>query len=619
MSVQYQLDPDVPDTVRVTDDASGTSRLVYDPNQAAQLRSQQAPSVPVAMPAASAGIPAAAPPAAPAGPMNLTGVDPAVADAVGGDGAVQGPPLPISASGGPPVLPPATGQVASTAPYAPIRYTGNAPPPQPAPDGTKLLKATIKPGVAATPYNQEAEDKRANKTIDRNLEFQRQSDAITGILNQQDIELGKQQAEDRAAQQQEEAKASRYEAELTAANKELDPGRLVKQEGIGGAILGLVGLAVAGFSKAPGLAMSRMNASLDARIARDINIQKEQKDSTLNLLTRQLGNAQQAAAMYRAGVRKAAFDRLGVQLKSQGTYNQYSDLMQAGRDELDTLNDQARQLSYGKPGAAEYQYGIPKPVKGTGAAAQAAAIGALPPGAEQYQQTELAKLAAAQGQKPEKTQAAYEHWSELHSKTAQMDQAMDDAKAVLKPYQDSNDVAGKGALAGKIPWIATTDEGRRVRMTFANAEELLTKELHGVRVPPETLERVHRMAEGNGTYEDMKYGIDALSNIMSAQNRALDDAQPSFARIHGHVQGLTSASRAGAGSGKAAQDAMRGGSNAAPMGPPAPPVTQSDSYLESLSPEQRATEESYRINKGNTETAEQKFGRQSRYQSEFKL
>lgn len=353
MSVQYQLEPDVPDTVRVTDDASGTSRLVYDPNQAAQLRlATAAPTpavapIPLAQPGSDAPVPIPAAPIATPQVMDASSTMPPPAS----DAAVA------SYNGAPQPAPP-----------APIvRASGNPPPPpQPGPPGLTLLKADVKPGSPGYAYNQDAEDKRANKTIDRNLELQRQSDAVTGILNQQDIELGKQQAEDRAAQQQEEAKASRYEAELKAANKELDPGRLVKQEGIGGAILGLVGLAVAGFSKAPGLAMSRMNASLDARIARDINIQKEQKDSTLNLLTRQLGNAQQAAAMYRAGVRKAAFDRLGVQLKSQGTYNQYSDLMQAGRDELDTLNDQARQLSYGKPGAVEYQYGIPKPVKGTG-------------------------------------------------------------------------------------------------------------------------------------------------------------------------------------------------------------------------------------------------------------
>jgi hypothetical protein len=179
----------------------------------------------------------------------------------------------------------------------------------------------------------------------------------------------------------------------------------------------------------------------------------------INMLTRQLGSAQQAEAQYRASVRGLALNRMELQLKRLGTENQYKDLMDAARVEVETLNDQARQASMSKPTTAKYEYDRPKPVGGAPAPAGAVA-GA--PAQETFVDTELQRWGQAKNLRPKDVYGLWGKYTKEIAEAAPAYEAIRGAKEAIAPYRQSGDVAGKGVFAKMAPdWWAGT-EGNNV-------------------------------------------------------------------------------------------------------------------------------------------------------------
>lgn len=359
MAMRYEIDPAGPDgMVLAIDDESGLRRVVWDPERARTLN----PPPPTPGSAASVDQASGGPAPEPEGyagqvapPAQVVPQVETPLPAVSDEGAAAWQ----AAQSAAPVVPRGPSTVYTPAPAV-------APPPA-APGGTTLSKAEVTPGTAGIPYDKAAEDERHAHLLDQLMEIDKRRAAETGIRNEQMLELNKQRIEDEAARKVAQEKTVRYENELnTVVRKELDPSRLVT--GIGATVMGLVGIAAAAFSRNPGMAMSRMNAALDRRIQQDVQIQREQKDSMVSMLTRQLGSAQQAEAHYTASVRTLALSKLQANLDNMGAGNQYDDLMKAARDEVQTIDDKAKAASFAKPGTAKYEYTIPKPAKGAGVA-----------------------------------------------------------------------------------------------------------------------------------------------------------------------------------------------------------------------------------------------------------
>lgn len=548
MPLRYEIDPTGPDgTVLAIDDDAGLRRVVWDPERAKTLN----PPAPLDGSDTSTLQGSGGPPPAPKGqPGQIAPVAPPPAE-------MQAPPIPP-----PPVEMPGS-QPQPMAPPPP-RASMAFPEAPPAPAGTVITKAELTPGTPAAPYDKAAEERRHNDLLDRNVELDSRRQAEQAIRTEQGLELNKQRLEDEKAQRVEAEKASRYATELDqVVRKEVNPSRIM--QGIGPSLMGLVGMAVAGFSKNPGLAMSRMNAALDRRIDQDVKLQTEQKDSMVNHLTKQLGSAQQAELHYKASVRGLAMDRLQSQLDSMGVGNKYADLIQAGRDDVETIDDAAKAASYGKPATAKYEFGQPKAVKGAGpglvngmSPGQAAYIASLPPGAEQYQETELARMAEGRGQKPDQVRADWAKWTEEGTKNASTRQAIGDVKAVIKPYEAEGDVPGKGLIVNNFPQWATSDEGRRVRQQLGLAEAYLLHDLSGAAVSPEELKRIHGVVEGIGTYDDLKSGLDTIERATKAKNLELDNSNRGFARIRDKTSAMAAEEAAKGSKAKAAQDEARG-------------------------------------------------------------
>jgi hypothetical protein len=365
MAITFEQDPnELPGMGFFIDDASGMRRYGYDP-ELADTVSRGFPLTADQSGAVSDMSQSAVPAEAPGAAVLQTGPqDPTKLPTLPGQAPAQNPisGLPSADQGAV-----SNWEQANTPTAQPIvRASGNPPPPPPAPAGTVLTKAEITPGTPGYTYDKAAEEARHEELLDRSLELDSRRDAETDVMWAQQIELNKQRQEDEKRLQEERQKSQRFEKELTdTVAQEINPDRIKDNRGLFGSVLGIVGEALA-YLSTPDSGFGRMQAALDRRIQRDIEAQKEKKDSTINLLTKKLGSAQQAEAHYQSSVRGLALQTMEQQLKRLGVEGQYADQLQKMRDQVSAYDDAARQASYGKPGEAKYEFGQPKEVKGTG-------------------------------------------------------------------------------------------------------------------------------------------------------------------------------------------------------------------------------------------------------------
>lgn len=264
-----------------------------------------------------------------------------------------------------PAAPPPT----AAQPMRPQPFSGAPPPPPAAPPGTVLGKAELTPGIPGAPYDKAAEEQRGEALADETLRIDQQSQAAEALLNEQRLLLEQQQGENAKLAQDFSEKSSRYQTELDeTVKREINPSRFNQNRGFMGTVLGLVGALAAFKSRHPMENFAMLSRSLDQRIERDIEAQREAKQSAIANMTRKLGSAQQAENHYRAGAVQFAMSALETRLKSMGLANQYSDLIAQKRAQADAYNEAARAASFGKPGEAKYTYEQPKPIAGAGTA-----------------------------------------------------------------------------------------------------------------------------------------------------------------------------------------------------------------------------------------------------------
>lgn len=550
MPVTYTLAPEAPDSVRVSDSETGMSRILYAPQKAAELRDQQAQGqVPVpngSPPPFRSPMAGNVPPAAPL---------PSYAS----DPAIPAPPLPppASSAGLPsaqPDLPPPTGMM-------PPRGSTAIPAPPAAPKGTQLHKAELTPGTPGQPYDLDRENARHEGLIDRKLTLQNQSDGVRAVLQEQDLRAQQQAAEDARREQEQAAKRVRYEKELEDVKRETGP--MSKLGAIGSIALGLVGLFMANRQKNPGLALSRMNQSLDNAVTRDIENQRHERDSSINRLTAQVGDAQQAELMYRASVRKLALDRVKGHLQQLGEDAQTADLMRAAETEVQTIDDAAKAASFNKPGVGKYEFQQPKPGKGEGPTGAMAGS----PAEEAYVDQELAKWGQAKGMKPQQVQKFWETWNKPMIEMAPAREAIRGAQQVVEKYRKSGDVPGKGTFATLAPDWWVSEEGTNVRQNIQAAKAFFQKEVSGTAVSDKERKLLDGLAEGRGNYQDIANGLGILKRIRDAQESALGGSNPVFLRIHRREQEMRNGAR-GRQADFSSQDTM-GAAPSAPAGAPA--------------------------------------------------
>lgn len=357
MPMRFIQEPNAPRGMgRVVDEAAGLDRMVYDPALAEQLESSgYAESS--AQQETIANAPEASSVAPPAPPVE----------------AVAAPAAPALPGAAPPVSEPqAQAWQAANSPRPPapiVRASGNPMPPGPAPEGTVLTKAKVEMGQPGYRYDQAAEEQRGEDLLERTMEMQRRADAADAVRREQEIALGEQKAEAQRREAEAQQKATRFESELeTTVKREINQDRLQENQGFFGSILGLVGQTL-GYLSTPDSGFGRLQSALERRTQRDIDAQKEAKESTINMLTKQLGSAQQAENHYRAQVFATTADILETKLQRLGVADQYADKIQGLRDNAMAYNEAAKAASYGKPGKAEYEFERPKPeaVKGPGA------------------------------------------------------------------------------------------------------------------------------------------------------------------------------------------------------------------------------------------------------------
>lgn len=350
MAMQFIQDDDGPEGMgRVVDEETGLDRVVYDPELASQLRSGAAPtSEQQSVIDNAADSDTAATPDAPAldnpqlpGLPTLPGQAPAVSE----QRAAQ-----WAAAQAPRVVPT-------------VRASGSPPPPPSAPQGTVLDRAVVKPGTAGFTYDKSAEEARGDDLADRTLEQSNRQAAADAILNEQQIEFEKQKNEGMKLESENRTKSERFQKELDdVVTKEINPNRIEENQGFFGSLLGLVGQTL-GYLSTPDSGFGRLQSSLNRRTERDIELQKDQKNSMISNLTRKLGSSQQAENHYRAQVNGMVANMLETRMKRLGVANQYGDKIQELRDQAMSYNEAAKAASFGKPGEATYTFAQPKPVK----------------------------------------------------------------------------------------------------------------------------------------------------------------------------------------------------------------------------------------------------------------
>lgn len=350
MALTYEIVPDAPPgTLRAVDPERGIDRIVFDRRKAEEL-GQGAP----------APAPAAPMPEAPSGPVipvpNSTG------DAARVPSTPAMPP-PVSDTAAQ-----AWGAAQEPAPAPIVRASGAPPPPPAAPAGTVLTKAKVEPGQPGYTYDKAAEEQRGEALLDQTVELQRRADATDVVRREQEIELQRQREDAQRREAEQAAKATRYERELEQVVKRDVSARAIEENrGFFGSILGLVGQTL-GYLSTPDSGFGRLQTALERRTERELAMQREDKESAINRLTKQLGSAQQAENHYRAQAYATTADILETKLQRLGVADQFADRIQALRDGAMAYNEAAKAASFGKAGQATYEFERPKPT-GTGAAA----------------------------------------------------------------------------------------------------------------------------------------------------------------------------------------------------------------------------------------------------------
>jgi hypothetical protein len=334
MPFSFTEDPETPGLITVVDPDSGVSRPVWDPR--GELRASI-----------------------------MSRVEPAAPLPDYASGAAAPPPVPVPAPAEPPAPEPQAWE-ASQQPKRPVtvRASGAPMPPPVAPGGTVLQKAKVTMGEPGYTYDKAAEEQRGADLLERTEEQNRRQQAYDAVLGEQQIELERQKNEAARREQLNAERATRFERELNdTVKREINPDRIKENTPVMGSILGIVGQAL-GMLSLPGSGVARwqeqVQTNLDRRIQRDIDAQKEEKESTINLLTKQLGSAQQAENHYRAATTALAADVLETRLKRMGLADQYADQIQGLRDQALAYNEAAKAASFGKPGKAEYTFERPK-------------------------------------------------------------------------------------------------------------------------------------------------------------------------------------------------------------------------------------------------------------------
>src|SRR3972149_452886 len=545
MGLTFEDDPNDPTMTYAVDAEQGLRRLVYDPNRelrdgmagmgdnAGRLKAQNMP-VPALDQYDAEGSSAGAQPIEHIPPPEAAPTSPAAAS------------WQAAQRGGPPMSAPAGPRAAPT------------PPPPP---GTELKGATYKPGEPGIPYDQESADQRAEQSLDQKLQVQAQLDRESNLRAQQTVAMSEEIRKREADAKIQSAKADRYGKELDdVVKREIDPDRLAKSEGFGGALLGIFGALAATVSTHRAENVPAYFAAMDRRIERDIAAQKEQKGSAISNLTQKLGSAQQAADHYRATAYQLGSDRFKALLEGSAKSAEYEGVLMQMDEKRMAYEQAAKAASFGKPGRWEdLKFEAKKPVGGpaalTGEEKQAQALAALPPGAEKYQQEELAKLATLQGMKPEQVRNEWDKWNGEHGKNASVRQTLADVRAVIEPAKGRNGQSKLGMM-----------------------EAFLLHDLSGAAVSPEELARIHKVIEGTGTYDDLKAGLDTVERATTAMNKHLDLTNRSFARVRNETEKMVARETAASDSSKAAQDARNGKGKPEPgASAPKPRVSQARS------------------------------------------
>lgn len=350
MALTYEIVPDAPPgTLRAVDPERGIDRIVFDRRKAEEL-GQGAPAP------------------APAAPMPEASSRPVIQIPNSTGDAARVPSTPAMP---PPVSDTAAqawGAAQEPAPAPIVRASGAPPPPPAAPAGTVLTKAKVEPGQAGYTYDKAAEEQRGEALLEQTVELQRRADATDVVRREQEIELQRQREDAERREAEQAAKATRYERELEQVVKRDVSARAIEENrGFFSSILGLVGQTL-GYLSTPDSGFGRLQTALERRTERELAMQREDKESAINRLTKQLGSAQQAENHYRAQAYATTADILETKLQRLGVADQFADRIQALRDGAMAYNEAAKAASFGKAGQATYEFERPKPT-GTGAAA----------------------------------------------------------------------------------------------------------------------------------------------------------------------------------------------------------------------------------------------------------
>lgn len=334
MALTFEEDPETPGLIYAVDSETGLRRPAYDRSGALRASLEARVGAPEPPPVYTPE---------PEAPVSV-------------QDALRAPPM------GPPPPPAEPDPVAAAwqraqepAPAPVVRASGAPMPPPAAPAGTTLTKAKVEMGTPGYTYDNAAEEQRGADLLERTSEIDRRAALVDAVMNEQQIELGKQR-EDAARREAINAERStRYERELReTVQREINPDRIRQNTSLFGSILGIIGQGLAEVTQ-PG-AWEQIQRALDARVERDIQAQREQRDSMISMLTRKLGSAQQAEAHYRAQTNALAADLIETRLKRLGLAEAYGDQIQGLRDQAMAYNEAAKVASFGKPGKAEYEF-----------------------------------------------------------------------------------------------------------------------------------------------------------------------------------------------------------------------------------------------------------------------
>ncbi len=286
--------------------------------------------------------------------------------------------------------------------------------------------------------------------------------------------------------------------------------------------------------------------ALERTLENDVREQRESQSVMIKELTRQLGSLDAAEDMLRAKQKEIVLKELDARLL--GSQNKvmpakiqaFRSRMQAdiARHRVDALTKLERDETIKEvntPGSAPVAFN-----------------------AENYRAQALQQYATQNQLQPKEAHKQWTQFNKDFKERATLRAGLATVERTIAQFEETNDVAGIGALGGRIPSMIAGKSAVEVRQLLGAVTAQYLKQISGAAVTEQEYARTIENLQGAGDYDSVKRGLGLLNQTVTAQDEESQTENPTFYRLRHELRTLSSREGQADSRGRAEQESAAG-------------------------------------------------------------